>query len=102
MSGNNYWGYLREDVRHEYCVKLADLYLSRMSPLQIIQYCPPYYGPDVSDAHKEYLWDQFYEESNQLDDYTLARKIEDLLHPEGQIAESYRQGKFVGNPEKLN
>jgi hypothetical protein len=98
----SHWGYCNDEQRHSICCKLADAVLSKMSTSQILAYCPQYYGPDVTDNHRSYIWDQCYDEYDALDDYTLMRRYEAVMHPDGQIEASFRSGKYQGDPNKLN
>lgn len=76
--------YLSVAKRHEMCCKLADLTLTLFEPDEMVKHCPADYGSEVTDLHRMYLWDRSYEEAATLDDYTLMRKYEGIVQPNGE------------------
>lgn len=80
--------YLSGAQRHSMCCKLAD-YAVKVNEERgtIIELCPPDYSAVVTDDHRNLVWDRCYEEAAMLDDYSLSRKYEELLHPNGAVAD---------------
>lgn len=81
--------YLNTIHRHAMCCELADYGLKSARPSDIVALCPEDYGGIVSDDHRNFLWDRYYEEAAMLDDYALSRKYEELLHPERDTAKKF-------------
>ena len=99
---NNHWGYLAPKLREDYVKKLADKVVSNMRNDQILQYTPQYLGPDVTEAHRDFVRNQARAELNRLDDYTLSRRWVDNMEPNGVEADSFRNGGYAGRKDLLN
>lgn len=82
-------GYIGPGLRHSLCCQLADHALQVLSEAQILDYCPDDYGGTVTDDHRNLVWDCTYEEAASLDDYSLARKYEAVLHPSRETNEKF-------------
>lgn len=57
--------------RHEACCILANKRLTELPEATIVSFCPDDYGPTVTDAHLQYLWDRLYEDFAGLSEEEL-------------------------------
>lgn len=71
--------YLSPDQRHRLCCQLADKALNSFSEKQIIELCPQDYGASVTDDHRNFIWNNLYDEYNSLDDGELSLRAHYVL-----------------------
>lgn len=57
--------------RHDLLVALANLALDELSDEEIVELSPVDYGPEVTEDHLNYMWDQLYTNYDKMDDMEL-------------------------------
>jgi hypothetical protein len=59
-------------MRHRLLADLADIRLKAMTDEEIILFCPPFYGDEVTYDHLNLVWDRLYDQMNTLSTMTLV------------------------------
>lgn len=69
-----------EALVHKMRCHLADYLLGTMPENEIIAACPDDYGPTVTDDHRNYLWNLFYDECSLLEPVEAWEYYYEVVH----------------------